>query len=69
MSHTGDDEDDEVVYVRHGSRDWPIEIDDDEVEYLGYSVPGQVRPGTYRTRLPTGDWISVVVVQVRRPLI
>lgn len=68
MSHTGDDEHGEVVYVRHGSRDWPIEIVDDEVEYLGYSVPGELRPGMYHRRLPTGEWLTVVVVQVRRRL-
>ncbi|KAI0758381.1 hypothetical protein BC629DRAFT_1598054 [Irpex lacteus] len=69
-----DDGDDDIVYVGHGSRGRPIEIDDDdEVEYLGYSLPpGALPGGTYRTQLRTGQWIQVVLAepteeQLRRP--
>ncbi|KAI0734722.1 hypothetical protein BC629DRAFT_1570823 [Irpex lacteus] len=63
VTHSTDEEDDEIIYVEHGSRERPIEIDDD-IEYLGYSLPGALPGGTYHTRHPvTGDWIPVVVVQ------
>ncbi len=65
VTHSTDKEDDEIIYVEHGSRERPIEIDDD-IEYLGYSLPGALPGGTYRTPHPvTGDWIPVVVAQVR----
>ncbi|KAI0793095.1 hypothetical protein BC629DRAFT_1723051 [Irpex lacteus] len=65
-THSGDEEDDAIVCIEHGSRGRPIEVDgdDDDVEYLGYSLPGALPGGTYRTPHPvTGDWIPVVVAQ------